>query len=501
MKRKLLNRTFLKQTVLAVPAAALMLGQSQAATSVGINFWGNYANYNYGFGPVTAVAFGLPPANWSTTPGGDYIAAGTGSMSVGALTVNWSSANTWISALEGDPLAVNGPWNTPLPGDPEVLWGLLDDGNASVQAPAASISGLSSVFPNGYVIQTIAAIEANPMTFANVNVTNAVTTNTLVYSKYFHTYDWYGPVAGANAGTYALSPQSAVFTGDTIGLQCDLKGTTGTRSTLCGFIITDKPVVSAKPVGGTYNEGASFTLDAGAVGIPPISYQWRRGGINIPGATLSSYTVASSTQAADAGEYDLVAANTYGSGTSVVATVNIRTAPVILTDVPSITNTIYAGFNKTLSVVAAGAPTLKYQWNKDGAPIAGATTASLVLSNVQTTDIAGYSVTVTNTYGPVSSSTNHLLVVVSPDPLYAAQVGKDKPLGYWPLNEVAPETNVFDYAGNGLIGAQNGSLSIGFDGPKPPAFLGFNTAKTGLFPRRREQFYLLRHRTVAVRPN
>ncbi len=77
MKRKLLSKSLFKQTALAVPAAALMLGAAQAGTTVGLNFQAWYYDsgttpQTIGFGqgyqttgfPVTAKAFGVAPANW-----------------------------------------------------------------------------------------------------------------------------------------------------------------------------------------------------------------------------------------------------------------------------------------------------------------------------------------------------------------------------------------------------------------------------------------------------
>jgi hypothetical protein len=139
-----------------VPAAALMLGTSQAGTSIGINFQGSY-NGSYAGALVTATAFGLPASNWFTDPSSEP----SGSMTVspasgGSLTVGWSSADVWCSGLYPD-IMYNGTNYTtpnPLPGDGEVLWGYLDD-----PSPGASVtvSGLNSVFPKGYVVQTIAA--------------------------------------------------------------------------------------------------------------------------------------------------------------------------------------------------------------------------------------------------------------------------------------------------------------------------------------------------------
>lgn len=71
--------------------------------------------------------------------------------------------------------------------------------------------------------------------------------------------------------------------------------------------------------------GQPFSLSVTASGIPPLSYQWRKGGAPIPGATDSTYSVASAT-ADDAGTYDVVVSNLISlPATSASATVTIRT--------------------------------------------------------------------------------------------------------------------------------------------------------------------------------
>src|ERR1039457_5482414 len=59
--------------------------------------------------------------------------------------------------------------------------------------------------------------------------------------------------------------------------------------------------------------------------------------------------------------------------------------------------TVRAGASITLSALAAttGSP-LSYQWQFNGASIAGATAASLMFSNVQPADAGSYTVVVTN---------------------------------------------------------------------------------------------------------
>jgi len=97
--------------------------------------------------------------------------------------------------------------------------------------------------------------------------------------------------------------------------------------TISGFIITDKPVVTMSPNSVPGNPGDSVALSAYAIGVPPLSYQWRRNGHPISGATNTAYSIAS-LNVATAGNYDLVVTNTYGSTTSKVAAV---TADIILT--------------------------------------------------------------------------------------------------------------------------------------------------------------------------
>jgi len=86
-------------------------------------------------------------------------------------------------------------------------------------------------------------------------------------------------------------------------------------------------------------------------------------------------------------------------------------APVEVAVGPS-NQTVAAGAAVTFSVTAAGtAPA--YQWLFNGVPIAGATQATLTLTNVGTSAAGQYSVTVANSLGTVTSG-SALLTVASP---------------------------------------------------------------------------------------
>jgi hypothetical protein len=71
--------------------------------------------------------------------------------------------------------------------------------------------------------------------------------------------------------------------------------------------------------------------------------------------------------------------------------------------------TISVGDNVTFNVVATGLA-LKYQWQKNGINVSGATTNSLTFTATTSTNSGNYSVVITNTYGSVTSAVATLTV-------------------------------------------------------------------------------------------
>jgi alpha-tubulin suppressor-like RCC1 family protein len=80
------------------------------------------------------------------------------------------------------------------------------------------------------------------------------------------------------------------------------------------IVVPTAPKITVAPVGGSKLEVQSLTLSGLATGYP-LAYQWNHNGIPIPGATNSTYSIASLTPD-DAGPYTLTASNELGSATS-----------------------------------------------------------------------------------------------------------------------------------------------------------------------------------------
>jgi hypothetical protein len=85
-----------------------------------------------------------------------------------------------------------------------------------------------------------------------------------------------------------------------------------------------------------------------------------------------------------------------------------ESGPVIQTQPQG--RTVIVGASVLFSVMASGVPAPTYQWFSNGIAIAGATSATLTLSNVQTTNAGSYTVVVSNALGSVTSSPATLTV-------------------------------------------------------------------------------------------
>ena len=90
----------------------------------------------------------------------------------------------------------------------------------------------------------------------------------------------------------------------------------------------------------------------------------------------------------------------------------------VITEAP-VSQTLGVGNAVSWNVTATGSPLITYQWQKNGVPIAGATSASYSISSAQFTDAGSYNVMVANGAGIVTSDPGVLTVVPYPKILTA----------------------------------------------------------------------------------
>jgi hypothetical protein len=89
------------------------------------------------------------------------------------------------------------------------------------------------------------------------------------------------------------------------------------------------PAISSQPQPIKAEPGASAAFSVTASGQEPLSYQWYDNGRRIQGATGASYTIGDVT-AADAGSYDVIVSNSFGSVTSAKVVLKIKTSVNVL---------------------------------------------------------------------------------------------------------------------------------------------------------------------------
>ena len=296
-----------------------------------------------------------------------------------------------------------------------------------------------AVFTNNSVVYTgkqIVSIGQPPMNV--VNIAGAVTLKGLGQGRSFR-------VLALDENGYASGAASSHVSG------ADLQVTLPPNSLYTMLVDVGSfvsPALTNQPQSLTVAPGSNVVFSVSATGTQPLIYQWQFNGAPLAGATDPSLTLANVT-AAQNGNYFMVVTNLVGSVTSATAVLTV-TAPPVITQQPQnqVTN---PGVNVTISVTAAGAGPLAYQWLFDGTSLAGATAPSLILTNAQPVQGGVYSVIVTNQFGSVLSS-NAVLVVGLPYGYTDVDVGKPSHHG--------SATIGFDTAGQELITVNGGGNDI-----------------------------------------
>lgn len=93
---------------------------------------------------------------------------------------------------------------------------------------------------------------------------------------------------------------------------------------------------------GVANPAQTATFSVTSDGTPPLTYQWRKNGVDIPGATGAVFVIPS-VQLSDAGKYTVRVSNPAGSCVSDNATLSVRQAPTSTGTTTTITVTTPTG--------------------------------------------------------------------------------------------------------------------------------------------------------------
>ena len=228
------------------------------------------------------------------------------------------------------------------------------------------------------------------------------------------TYQWKkngSNIAGANSSSYTTPATTGADNGAVyaVTVRNSVGIVTSDNATLT---VNVAPSITTQPAAQTITAGQTATFSVTATGTSP-SYQWKKNGSNISGATSSTYTTPATSSADNGGVYTVTVSNAVGSVTSSNATLTVNYAPSISTQPAS--QTVNEGQTASFSVVASGSSTLTYQWKKNGSNISGATASTYTTPVTSSADNAAvYTVTVSNSAGSVTSNNATLIVNVAP---------------------------------------------------------------------------------------
>jgi hypothetical protein len=184
--------------------------------------------------------------------------------------------------------------------------------------------------------------------------------------------------------------------------------------------VADAPEFLTQPASRTNATGTNATFSPTVIGSDPRTYQWYKGvtplsnGGNVSGANSATLVLAN-VSAADQDSYSLRVTNDLGFAISSAASLTVYDFPSIISGPQNAT--VNAGDSTNFTVSATGGGTLTYQWRRnganlsDGGNISGASSTSLNLSNITSTDAASYDVVVANPVGSTTSTVATLTVL------------------------------------------------------------------------------------------
>lgn len=359
----------------------------------------------------SAILTVIDPPTISTHPSTQTIGAG-------------SNATFTVSAAGTAPLAYQ--WkkgSTNVSGATSTSLTLLGVSQADAGSYSVIVTNLAASATSSTVVLTV--IDPPSITGAPSSLTvgagsNATLTVTAIGTAPL-SYQWQKNGSDLSGKTTATLALNAVSQTDAGNYRVVVTNAAGSRvSSVATLTVIDPPVIVTQPIGQSVGAGSNATFSVSVTGTGPLTYQWKKGSTNVPGATATSLTL-NGISPPTGGSFSVVITNLAGSVTSSTAILTVIDPPLITVGPSSLT--VGAGSNATFTITATGTAPLSYQWQKNGSNLAGKTTATLTLNAVSQSDAANYRAVVTNAAG-ISQSTIATLTVVDPPVILTHPINK-----------------------------------------------------------------------------
>ena len=260
-------------------------------------------------------------------------------------------------------------------------------------------------------------------------------------------YQWQkngAAINGATAASYTTPATTTSDNGSTFKVMVtnSAGNITSSSATLTVNAAPVAPSITTQPASQTVTAGKTATFSVVATGTAPLSYQWKKNGSAISGATNASYTTPATASTDNSSTFAVVVTNVAGSITSSSATltVNPDTTPPTVSITSPAANTTVSG---TITVTASASDSVgvsSVQLQVDGANVGSPDTTSPYTFSLDTTALsnASHSLTAvaTDTVGN-SATSSAVSITVSNQSAGGAQPTYANNGAGCPINTVA----------------------------------------------------------------
>jgi hypothetical protein len=271
---------------------------------------------------VTVTSSGLSAPSFATQPTAQNVDAGSTFTLTTAVsgaptpTYKWFRDNVEIAGATSAnyTVAVSSP---------------SDAGNYKLVATNTQGSATSNIV--AVTVNTAApVITVQPAPTTTVNVGTAINLSVTATGLAPPTFQWYKDtvlISGATSSSYSV-PNSTTADAGTHSYTVTASNSVSTATSNPASVtinIVNPTFTTQPPAALTINSGERMLISAAYSGSGPLSYQWYKNATLIPGATGTSYTIASAS-GTDAGSYRVVVTNLGGNLSSNDTVVTVQNA-------------------------------------------------------------------------------------------------------------------------------------------------------------------------------
>src|ERR1700681_262745 len=145
------------------------------------------------------------------------------------------------------------------------------------------------------------------------------------------TYQWMKngtAISTATSSSYATPAAAISDNGSkfTVVVTDRMGSLTSSAATLTVQSVAVAPSITTQPLSRTVTVGQTATFSVANTGTAPMTYQWKKNGTPVSGATLSTYTTPTTTTSDNGAQFTVAVTNIAGSVTSNVASLTVTAA-------------------------------------------------------------------------------------------------------------------------------------------------------------------------------